>query len=443
MEKTESYTSYMRSVLLGFLIFVPFFNLIEMGLPAGWSKIIRYLDEVIILLLLPLAATQLLKNRSSLDQVHWIITIPFVLLIISGMVSGFVNGNPLFNTVIGLFDHVKNFIVIYLFAAFFTEQVYIKKVIRALFVIGVIIAAVAVLQEVWALFSVYILNRDMLDVDNYLWRKLPMKHNAAYFSVMWRCGLYRASGLTIHPNVMGVYSLLILTVYLSYKKKASPLAVIALIGGVFTSVSRIVYVAFVFLAGVWGVWKRKWFHVLIAVPFIIMMFCFQHEPDADVTEMPVKNQQGEYNPYSVHYRIYAKERALTVWKDHVIVGAGPGMFGGPVAKTFDSPLYEKYNFTPNRATTDTLDQFWPYSLAELGVVGTLFMAALLSCISILFILRGLKSSDIELRNLWLGLSSFIFVVFIYTMGNGLNIAGSMFTYCALAGICLGSRSKSG
>jgi O-antigen ligase len=66
------------------------------------------------------------------------------------------------------------------------------------------------------------------------------------------------------------------------------------------------------------------------------------------------------------------QNALPIIRDHPIVGAGPGRYGGAVSalKGFESPLWKQY--TEGKAPVGrTVDDFWLHILVEFGIAGTL------------------------------------------------------------------------
>jgi O-antigen ligase len=75
-------------------------------------------------------------------------------------------------------------------------------------------------------------------------------------------------------------------------------------------------------------------------------------------------------------RVQFVENAAPIIRDHPLVGAGPGRYGGAVARTFGSPLYTEYTAGTVPAGR-TVDNFWLHLLVESGVLGTLaFVAAM-------------------------------------------------------------------
>lgn len=74
-------------------------------------------------------------------------------------------------------------------------------------------------------------------------------------------------------------------------------------------------------------------------------------------------------------RVQFVENATPIIRDHPLIGAGPGRYGGAVARTFGSPLYAEYT-AGTVPTGRTVDNFWLHLLVETGALGVLaFVAA--------------------------------------------------------------------
>ncbi len=64
------------------------------------------------------------------------------------------------------------------------------------------------------------------------------------------------------------------------------------------------------------------------------------------------------------------QNALPIIGDHLLVGAGPGRYGGSVSARFGSPLWNEY--TDGAVPVyRTVDNFWLHILVEAGILGTL------------------------------------------------------------------------
>ncbi len=83
--------------------------------------------------------------------------------------------------------------------------------------------------------------------------------------------------------------------------------------------------------------------------------------------------------------------AMPILRDHPLLGVGPGRYGGAVAHTYPTPIYEQYGtdrlfWNPAQRT---VDNFWLHILIETGVVGflTLLATAMLPGLRILSAIR--------------------------------------------------------
>jgi O-antigen ligase len=68
------------------------------------------------------------------------------------------------------------------------------------------------------------------------------------------------------------------------------------------------------------------------------------------------------------------ENAVPIVADHPLIGAGPGRYGGAVARNFGSPLYETYT-AGTVPIGRTVDNFWLHLLVETGVIGVIIFLA--------------------------------------------------------------------
>jgi O-antigen ligase len=103
-------------------------------------------------------------------------------------------------------------------------------------------------------------------------------------------------------------------------------------------------------------------------------------------------------------RLKLFQLTLPLIQSHLLLGAGPGRYGGHIADVTHSPLYIQYhvaNFF--YGTGNQIDQFWTHLVAETGILG---VAAFLSMILACFVLGRrayLASEDPRRRAIILGL----------------------------------------
>lgn len=76
-------------------------------------------------------------------------------------------------------------------------------------------------------------------------------------------------------------------------------------------------------------------------------------------------------------RVLFVDNALPIIADHPLVGAGPGRYGGSVARLFDSPLYDRYT-TGRVPRGRTVDNFWLHLIVEFGLLGAAVLVATIS-----------------------------------------------------------------
>jgi hypothetical protein len=452
-----------------------------------WSNVlstsISYLDEVTIVIFFPLAIREFYKRRES---PYLLILFPLIFLSVFGFISGMINGNSVLITILGIFDYIKNFLVIFLYAVFFRDFKEFKRNFRLLVILTITLGVIAFAQEFWALFSRYIIEQDIKSINYFLAEEIIPKDS-------WMFGIYRAPSLMHSHNIFGMYTLLILTIYLFIPPppKAQPfpgfvpkrwdgtgkagmkwdwvsgvtvrninfIVLFILFTGVFVSVSRIAYTGLIFIIGAYIFRNRKRIIILSLIPVIVLSFLLGTLPVFDklgTTKSDLSDKSGLkknevwteeckgviYRVTSTPYRIYARDKAIEVWKDHPFLGVGPGMFGGVVSVIFKSPVYKEYDFFLMWVLEGyrSLDQFWPQALAEIGVIGALAFIGLLISLFTAFFKTAQQTASEEIKGLFTGLQALIIVLLIYFLGNGLNNAAVLFTFSAFAGMGLGSKN---
>ena len=299
-----TYRNVVKWWLTGILIFIPFQFQLANGI-SGWNGrlalIINRLDEITIIIFLLIAMVELYKNEEIFNPLYIALFFAILGVSIGGLLSGIINGNSLFITLIGTFDYIKNFLVIFIFAAFFRNYDDLKRILRLLLIIAAFIGVVALMEESWMLYSRYILAKDVA-------------------GTAWRFGLYRTASLMSHYNMLGLYSLLILTVYLHITKKVNYLIYIPLFIGVFFSISRTIYTGFVFLTGVQIIRTRdkRWINAIIFICICTLLLIMSSLHDFRILDSSnIVDLQD--NSVGISYREYARHKAFDVWQDHPLL----------------------------------------------------------------------------------------------------------------------------
>jgi len=439
--------NFIRWWLTGILLFLPFqHNIIK--IIRLWNSeltvFVNRLDKFTIIILLPLAIREFYKKKKISSRNYFILLFPVFALVIFGFISGMVNGNYMLVTIHGIFDYVKYFLVIFIYAAFFREFNEFKKVFRLLLIIAVFFGVVAFIQESWAMGNKYIFQKKITDIFYLDISELLRK--SSYREPDWRIGIYRVPSLMINPLISGLYGLLIFTFYINIVKKGNFAVFFAVFSSIFGSVSRIVYTGFACVAGLQIFKGKKWL-IAILIPIAILLFYLSYQPDFYIwkPKEPIKIYKQEIQVSNdwenKSYRRYTKDKAIEIWKDHTIWGVGPGMYGGIVSIDYKSPIYEKYNFNPYAReileSSKTIDQFWPQVLAESGIIGIgCFAWIFISLFKSLSILRK-EALSYEVKGLFRGLIINLILILSYTFGSSLNVPPIIFTYFAFVGIGLG------
>jgi hypothetical protein len=433
--------------LTGILFYIPFqhriFEIIQQ-----WNNelaiSINRLDEITLIIFLPFAIRELYKNRSY-NTFYFIILFPVLSLIIIGLISGLLNGNPLFITIHGIFGYVKSFFIIFIYAAIFKEFKDFEKIFHVLVIITVLLGIVGLIQEIWAIYLKYWFEEDIYSHPVYQFSSMVASLLDSPLETAkvnkWRFGLYRASSLLSHYNLLGLFSLFILTFYVTTARKINYFIFFSIFTGIFVSISRIAYTGFLFLMGVQIFKQRRLLITLGVIFFTALSVYFGVLQDFNgIDKLNNMTFQEESTDLKM-FRELAMHKSMEVWNDHPLWGKGPGMFGGSTAFRYRSYVYEEYNFNYIFTTIYSLDQFWPQILAEMGIIGAAAFAGLLISLIVTFLILEQRSDSDEVKSLLRGLVIFTVIFFFYTFGGNLNNVSILYPYCAFIGIGLGCSKK--
>ncbi len=407
------------------------------------STFIRLLDEITMVICFPLALQKIIHERIKYKHLFPVL---FTLIVFSiiGFISGVINSNLLMVTSYGVFYYIKYFLIIFIYAAFFKSFSDYNKIFRVLLITAVIVGFVAFLEEAAALFIRHILedstNDSAISTINSIF--INITHDNLLHVRNWRVGIYRVSSMMSHYNLLGIYSLSILALYLYNAKKINPLYLFSLLSGVYFSVSRVALAGLIILCIMQAMKGRKWMIMFMIIPMSVFVYQFNPSSEFNMKDKQMMSEidavDGQRIVDNMTYRQYGRNIAMEIWKDHPFWGVGPGMFGGNVAKKSKSPFYEEYNFstTLHKKFSD-LDQFWPQALAETGIIGTIvFFNVYIYLLIIIFKYKKLELT-VEMKNYLAGLGVITVIIFINTLASSLNIVSILYPYCALTGMGMG------
>lgn len=384
------------------------------------SEIFQWIDEIFsvtFFIIFLLIVVYTLRLRKKIFSVFLIIILFSIICLFSGI---FVNENRLVVSILGTFDYTKNFLGILAFGMLnFTER-QIKGIYNILSSFTLFICVVAIVLVI----KYFTLENNLLLVLLGSIKEI-------------RYGIPRVAPFNIHPNMFGLLSLLFFILDFAILPKINFRKLLLLLGIIF-SVSRMVWMGFVvgilFLIFQFKI-RSKIVYIFLIIAFFIIL----------ILPKVLKITQIEYISEG-YYRGYVFKKSLEIFKDSPLLGIGPGMYGGVISVKFNSPIYEKYNFSKywynfGLAKFHSLDMFWPQILVECGIIGTLLF------IYFLFFLykitkRHYKYLDIYfIKRFCLGLSVVPIVIFFYLFGSGLNLASFLTTYSVFLGMCLGVRNS--
>ncbi len=394
-------------IVILFLVVLPFRNILSERsiLPPQFS----YLDEVFIMIMLFLAFLALIYQGKFKVQPVYILMCLLILSIV-GLISGAINNNPVVVTLNGVFDYIKNFLAIPIFCLFSIREKKIKSVYHILHKLAIFFCFVAIIQEM-GFFLGYYTGGDI------------------------RFGFLRTPSLIGHPNAFGLYSLMFFIFDYSIHKKIRWQNIIFGIG-IFLSISRMIWAAF-FLSSIYlflqGGNKKS------IIPLIFIIIVVFATPSFFIrTSKEMRNEES--------FRGYTLSKSMEIWRSHPFLGVGPGRYGGVVSVTFNSPVYDKYNFSKKWYNFGlkgfhSIDQFWPQILAEMGLFGAFNFVILLFILWRIPYKAKLTAKSIFSKNMLLGFSVFPIILAVYLLGSGLNLTSILLTYSVLFGMVLGLKKE--
>lgn len=420
--------------LIGILLILPVKDNISslIGLDNQLVLIVNYMDELTIAILFLPAIWLLYKNKNGLSQFYLYLIIALFIFCLSGEISGIINGNSFFVTTLGIFDYIKSFLVLFVYAAFFRTFEDFRKIFQLLLIATVFLGVLAFTEEMWALAHRYLLGKNIHDI-NYLLNKVQGAPEVA-----WRFGLYRATSLFNNANSLGFHCLFILVIYLQTARKINRGIVIVLCCAIFFTLSRMAYSGFVLIIGTMLILNRgrriSCLTVVTLIPVVILLIYMAELPDFNLIRYI--SGGGIHSEESIPFRVYTVSKSMEIWQDHPLWGVGPGLFGGVVSLKYNSYIYCMYNFDIHALSLinawKAVDQFWPRLLGEIGIVGAVLFIHILISLPILCIMKLQQEIPDKLKKLLSGVAISIIIIFIMTIGGGISFS-LMYIYYAIAG----------
>lgn len=426
-------SSFVRWWFLGLFLFLPFENVVRKYV-SDLSPVLtypsRFIDEATIGVLSIIIIWKWYRDRTYLNTHILTIALPLIAFTLFGIISGIINGNPMHVTVLGTYDYAKLFLLVFIGATFLSDGRWLRASFNLLLVIACILSLSGIIEEVWALFGRYVLGRNILDPAIYLFRRPPNVESMS--EGIWRFGMLRANSLIKNINLVGLFCLFVFTLYIKTTKKRSLKIYSLLLIGILLSLSKMAYsglAVILILDALKGRRTTIAFLVSSLLVFVVL----------SISLPGLETKQGFRGSKS--YRDFAREKGVEVWKDHKIIGTGPGRFGGIVSLAFLSPIYKQYSYPMGYFKRfGGIDQFWPQLLAELGLIGVLLYLLLLA--AVLKVLYELKSTHSEhIRRMVSGLLLFTPAILIFTLGTGFNVSPIILPFFSFLGASIALARK--
>lgn len=419
-----SLDSVIRKLGILVLVFLPFqgfpktlqMNKYLSGINPKFIELISYADEVSFIIFSFLTFTFIvlrpdLYRISKVPFTKWIAGFIFFALF-----SMAINKVPVAQGAFGIYDVLKNIIVIYPFAMLRYDEKDLLKALRLLLYAVLLLAIVGVFAEVFAVlfkkgFDLFVLSQQ-------------------------RYGLYRVISLAGYGNwnYLGVFATLIF--YLHYIKENRQMGNkfnLALIGFlVIFSFSRQVWLGFILMYFLLSGKTKRWAAVLASVFFIVTSSSFYE----NILRFVLVETSFDSEQY---FRLHAFLSSLNFVAENPVTGLGPGMFGGLASVLFESPVYNAWIpfYKQFAYSIRGIDQFWPVIWAETGIAGMALYAMIF--IGIFRYLRqaGEYFESVgkrEVAGIGRVLRIYILPLVIMGFAGGLNSAFVLYTYFALVGM---------
>ncbi|MFX0132666.1 MAG: O-antigen ligase family protein [Candidatus Hodarchaeota archaeon] len=408
----------LKKLLIVFLILLPFQQIpklfYESIVPNSnlLLKSISYADEIsfFFILALLLSFIALKPNKYKLEILAMPISKPVFLFLFISFISIMLNNVPIIQGTFGIYDVLKNIIIIFLFASLKWNKEELFSLIQWIKLTIVILALVGIIGEILAILGLE---------QGYL--------TTIKWEVTKRFGLYRVQSLTGKGNInyLGMYTLLgFFLFYITPQKRfRSYIGLIFSFCLIILTFSRQTWLG---LALMLVLIKRK---LILPSLFIIMAIIFMSVSSLD-----------HYDPEG-YYRAFTYLESAKLFIENPLIGVGPGMFGGLASVLFDSPYYIEWPdyFEDMIYRLGSLDAYWPLILVETGLIGFLFFFIIwISLYKEINIISESFRSDNDLFYYKLGmiLKNYIIALIIMCFFTGLNKPFVIYTFFAICGIYL-------
>lgn len=386
------------SNLMSFLTNVPLKNL------PSWTRVFSYTDEISFIVFILIVFTFWTLQPATFKVPRLPLTKWLLAFVIFAFINGMAKQIPIAQATFGVYDLVKNIVIIYLFAMMAFRREEFISLLRSLIIVGLVLSAVGM----FGIMLAFALGHNVEPLAHESGRFIPYQtHSLAGFG---------------KANYLGVYATLLF--FLSYSlygplMRFSQFNIFLLV--IFT-VSRQAWMSFL---AMFALFKKKTI-LLVAMPILFL---------AIVIKMGVK---AELDPKE-YFRLFVFVESLKILQEHPLTGLGPGMFASLASVIWQSPIYKDWPplMMHWMFTVRAIDTFWPIVWGEQGLIGfSLYAGGLLSVFLHLKRLAAGFNRLADTQFVMIGRTLQWFMVAIVIMGfaGGLNMPFVTYTYSALIGI---------
>jgi O-antigen ligase len=368
----------------------------------------KYGDEVIALLLLVMA---LIKNQKIIGKFQWRktpIDLYIIGFIVLSLTSALVNQVPAEVAARGLYATLKGIVMFYTIWILMPEIKSVDRFVSFMETISVLLCLIAIVQFIgrWLGFGSTVTGWANLGITSIFVHRANFAYFVAFFSSFTFAQLVidrQSLGKSLRRFLVMIIGILLAISRATWLALAASLFIHSLlIRSRKVLATSLVIVILLTLGIAIAVFNSDLLRANLAQKISGYTLAYQHY---------IVKTYPSYR--GVDYRMIGFFEGLRVLKDHIVLGVGPGRYGGWVAYEYNSPVYETYSIPILGSALRQSDNFWIHLLVESGVPG--FLMFLLILISIykrcLQIFR--QSTDKSIRRLALGeMIAFVLILIV-------------------------------
>lgn len=295
--------------------------------------------------------------------------LPIAFMLLVGLASAVVNGESAKIWIFGMRAYLEYAVLYFVVAAAPLGEGDRKKIVHAILLFGIAMALVGAAQKLFGVATPH----------------------------AWVQALEASQGITTrvfgtmaNPNTYAGYLVMIIALFGAFlTERIRPWLRAMVLAGLAVALFSLVYT-----------YSREALFALVAVGLVIAIAgdaralvvlvvfgLLAVVADPKLLDRVLFGFSNTYTSVSLSYgRLYFWEKSLYVISQHPLVGVGPGLFGGSVAKDFHSPVALHYGLE----SMSNVDSQWIQATAEMGILGL---------VAYLWILIAIVKTGLQVRKL--------------------------------------------